>query len=338
MDGRPAALAGRAHAAPCQYLSGCVRLIPNDTKGRTHTKSPGGRPRMTWRSYLELCKLRIGFMIAVTAMVGYAAVADDLNVAHLLTLAVAMLLGSASSSVFNHFYDRDLDGLMQRTAKRPLVAGSASGAGIDPRRVLWFAAALLVAGCGLAMASFNWAVALHLFLGAFVYGIVYTVWLKRRTWLNIVIGGAAGSFAIMAGAAAVDPGQWLLPTIMAVFLFLWTPSHFWALAIMLRDDYAKAGVPMLPVLVGDARTAKAIFINTVLLVASSLLPWTLGYLGNVYGVIATAFGIHFLYKNWKLVREPGKPLAKKVFFGSMSYLTGVFLAVVLDKHLPPLPF
>lgn len=289
---------------------------------------------MTWRSYLELCKLRIGFMIAVTAMVGYAAVADDLNVAHLLTLAVAMLLGSASSSVFNHFYDRDLDGLMLRTAKRPLVGGAV----VDHRKVLLFAAALLVAGCGLALTTFNWAVALHLFLGAFVYGIVYTVWLKRRTWLNIVIGGAAGSFAIMAGAAAVDPGQWLLPTIMAVFLFLWTPSHFWALAIMLRDDYARAGVPMLPVLVGDARTAQAIFFNTVLLVASSLVPWSLGYLGNIYGVIATAFGIHFLYKNWKLLRDPGTPLARKVFFGSMSYLAGVFLAVVLDKHLPPLPF
>ncbi|GAA0583063.1 heme o synthase [Caenispirillum bisanense] len=285
---------------------------------------------MTLRSYLELCKLRIGFMIALTAMVGYAAVAETLDVAHLLTLALAMLLGSAASSVFNHFYDRDIDGLMKRTARRPLVTGAMA----DPRAALWLAAGLLVVGCGLATVTFNWAVAVHLFLGAFVYGIVYTVWLKRRTWLNIVIGGAAGSFAIMAGAAAVDPGQWLLPTVMAVFLFLWTPSHFWALAILLREDYAKAGVPMLPVLVGDARTAHAILLNTVLLVASSLVPWMMGGLGAIYGVLALVLGAWFLWKSWRLVREPTHAEARRVFFGSMSYLGGVFLAVVLDKHLP----
>ncbi len=285
---------------------------------------------MTLRSYLELCKLRIGFMIALTAMVGYAAVAETLDVAHLLTLALAMLLGSAASSVFNHFYDRDIDGLMKRTARRPLVTGAMG----DPRAALWLAAGLLVVGCGLATLTFNWAVAVHLFLGAFVYGIVYTVWLKRRTWLNIVIGGAAGSFAIMAGAAAVDPGQWLLPTVMAVFLFLWTPSHFWALAILLREDYAKAGVPMLPVLVGDARTARAILLNTVLLVASSLVPWMMGGLGAIYGVLALVLGAWFLWKSWRLVREPTHVEARRVFFGSMSYLGGVFLAVVLDKHLP----
>ncbi|SOD97189.1 heme o synthase [Caenispirillum bisanense] len=287
---------------------------------------------MTLKSYLELCKLRIGFMIALTAMVGYAAVADQLDVTHLLLLALAMLLGSASSSVFNHFYDRDIDSLMKRTAKRPL----ATGAMADPRAALWLAAGLLVVGCGLATVTFNWAVAVHLFLGAFVYGIVYTVWLKRRTWLNIVIGGAAGSFAIMAGAAAVDPGQWLLPAVMAVFLFLWTPSHFWALAILLREDYAKAGVPMLPVLVGDAQTARAILFNSVLLVGSSLVPWMMGGLGPVYGVLAAAFGVHFLWKNWRLVKDPSHAEARRVFFGSMSYLGGVFLAVVLDKHLPPL--
>lgn len=287
---------------------------------------------MTLKSYLELCKLRIGFMIALTAMVGYAAVADDLDVTHLLLLALAMLLGSASSSVFNHFYDRDIDSLMKRTAKRPL----ATGAMADPRAALWLAAGLLIVGCGLATVTFNWAVAVHLFLGAFVYGIVYTVWLKRRTWLNIVIGGAAGSFAIMAGAAAVDPGQWLLPAVMAVFLFLWTPSHFWALAILLREDYAKAGVPMLPVLVGDAQTARAILFNSVLLVGSSLVPWMMGGLGPVYAVLAAAFGVHFLWKNWRLVKDPSHTEARRVFFGSMSYLGGVFLAVVLDKHLPPL--
>lgn len=287
---------------------------------------------MTLRSTLELFKLRIGFMIALTAMVGYAAVADDISVRHLLVLGLAMLLGSASSSVFNHFYDRDIDRLMVRTRARPL----ASGAMGNPAVALWLAGGLLVAGLWLAAGSFNWAVALHLFLGAFVYGIVYTVWLKRRTWLNIVIGGAAGSFALLAGAAAVDQGIWLLPALMAVTLFLWTPSHFWALAILLKDDYARAGVPMLPVLVGEARCARWILVNTVALVASAALPWGLGELGWLYGVLATAAGLHFLWLNVKLCHDPGPAMARRTFLGSMQYLGAVFLAVILDKHLPAL--
>lgn len=285
---------------------------------------------MTLRSTLELFKLRIGFMIALTAMVGYAAVAEDISVRHLLLLGLAMLLGSASSSVFNHFYDRDIDRLMLRTRARPL----ASGAMRHPAVALWLAGGLLVAGLWLAAGSFNWAVAVHLFLGAFVYGVVYTVWLKRRTWLNIVIGGAAGSFALLAGAAAVDPGIWLLPTLMAVTLFLWTPSHFWALAILLKDDYARAGVPMLPVLVGEARCARWILVNTLALVASAAAPWALGELGWLYGVLATAAGLHFLWLNVRLCRDPGPATARRAFLGSMQYLGAVFLAVILDKHLP----
>lgn len=285
---------------------------------------------MTLRNTLELFKLRIGFMIALTAMVGYAAVAEDISAGPLLVLGLAMLLGSASSSVFNHFYDRDIDRLMVRTQKRPL----ASGAMRNPAAALWLAGVLLVAGLWLAAGSFNWAVAVHLFLGAFVYGVVYTVWLKRRTWLNIVIGGAAGSFAILAGAAAVDPNIWLLPTLMAVTLFLWTPSHFWALAILLKDDYARAGVPMLPVLVGEARCARWILVNTVALVASAALPWVLGELGWLYGVLATAAGLRFLWLNVRLCRDPGPAMARRTFLGSMQYLGAVFLAVVLDKHLP----
>ncbi|KJS34471.1 MAG: protoheme IX farnesyltransferase [Rhodospirillaceae bacterium BRH_c57] len=287
---------------------------------------------MTLRSTLELFKLRIGFMIALTAMVGYAAVAEEISVVPLLVLGLSMLLGSASSSVFNHFYDRDLDRLMTRTKGRPL----ASGAMRNPYLAVWLAGALLIAGLWLAAGQFNWAVALHLFLGAFIYGIVYTVWLKRRTWLNIVIGGAAGSFAILAGAAAVDPTIWLLPTLMAITLFLWTPSHFWALAILLKDDYAKAGVPMLPVLVGDVRCARWIMVNSLALVASAALPWMLGELGWLYGVLATAGGLHFLWLNVKLCRDPGPVTARRTFFGSMQYLAIVFLAVVLDKHLPPM--
>ena len=203
----------------------------------------------------------------------------------------------------------------------------------DPHAVLWYAALLLVAGICLALGVFNWVVALHLFLGAFFYGVVYTVWLKRRTWLNIVIGGAAGSFAVLAGAAAFDPGVWLVPVLMAIVLFLWTPSHFWALAILLKDEYAGAGLPMLPVLVGEAQCACWIVVNTVLLVIAAALPWFIGAFGLLYGVVSTGAAFLFCGKMFSFLRSPGKAQARKVFLGSMQYLSLIFLAILVDRHL-----
>ncbi len=281
------------------------------------------------RSYLTLMKLRIGFLIAVSAMAGYAAIAPDVDPRKLALLFLAMLLGSSGSAVFNQFYDRDLDRLSPRTAKRPLAAGTLG----DPYHVLWFAGALLLSGCVIAVLAFNWLVATHLFLGAFVYGIVYTVWLKRRHWTNIIIGGAAGSFAVLGGGAAVDPHIWLLPMLMAITLFLWTPSHFWSLAILIKDDYAAAGVPMLPVVAGDKACAWWIFGNTALLVISALLPVMFSQLGLLYGVISTAFGVRFLWLNWQLVQDPSRDNARRNFLFSMQYLAGVFLAIVLDRHI-----
>ncbi len=285
---------------------------------------------MQIRGYIELMKLRIGFLIAISAMAGYAAVANQVDAWQLAVLFVAMLLGSSGSAVFNQFYDRDIDGLMPRTANRPLVMGSVQ----DATRALWFAGALLLTGCIIALLAFNWVVALHLFLGAFVYGVIYTVWLKRRHWTNIIIGGAAGSFAVLAGAAAVDPGIWLLPALMAITLFLWTPSHFWALAILIKDDYARAGIPMLPVIAGDAACAKWILTNTVALFISALLPLVFGQLGWIYAIVSMGFGVRFLWLNWKLVRDPSREWARRNFLFSMQYLAGVFLAVVIDKHVP----
>ncbi|MBY0431872.1 MAG: heme o synthase, partial [Rhodospirillales bacterium] len=235
----------------------------------------------------------------------------------------------AAASVFNHYYDRDIDRLMTRTARRPLAVGMAG----NPASVLWFAGALLGLGLGIALAAFNVVVALHLFLGAFFYAVVYTVWLKRRTWLNIVIGGAAGSFAVLAGGAAVDPARWLLPFLLSVTLFLWTPSHFWALAILLKEDYRRAGIPMLPVLKGEAVTARYILANSFALVASSLLPWALGEAGSAYAALAALSGAGFLHATFRLAREPGRPWARRCFFGSMLYLVGLFLAVLADLNL-----
>ncbi len=281
------------------------------------------------KSYIELCKPRIGFLIAITAVAGYAALATVVDPVQVGLLFLAMLLGSFGSAVFNQYYDRDIDRLMPRTAKRPLAAGTLG----DPTHVIWLAGALVAAGCSIALLAFNWLVAVHLALGAFVYAIVYTVWLKRLHWTNIIIGGAAGSFAMLAGAAAVDPNRWLLPWLMAVTLFLWTPSHFWALAILIKDDYALAGVPMLPVVKGDAVCARWILGNTVALVISAALPWVLGELGPVYGVVSLLFGVRFLLLNIELVRDPSRINARRNFLFSMQYLAGVFLGIVIDRHV-----
>ncbi|MBF0373976.1 MAG: protoheme IX farnesyltransferase [Alphaproteobacteria bacterium] len=285
---------------------------------------------MPFKSYVVLLKLRIGAMIALSAVMGYVAIAREVRALDIVALALAMALGSAAASVFNHFYDRDIDRLMKRTAGRPLALGLLP----RPGAVLPLAAALLIGGLALALLAFNLVVAIHLFLGAFVYAVVYTVWLKRRTWINIVIGGAAGSFAVLAGGAAVDPAHWALPTMLAVTLFLWTPSHFWSLAILLREDYARAGVPMLPVLIGDARTARAILANSVLLVGSAALPWATGHLGNAYGLISTLLGAALLAGNVKLARTPSPVWARRNFFGSMYWLVGLFLAVLVDVNWP----
>ncbi|CAA7625651.1 Protoheme IX farnesyltransferase 1 [Candidatus Terasakiella magnetica] len=282
---------------------------------------------MTFRQFIELLKPRIALMIALTAITGYVAVAEKIDGKSLALLTLAMVLGSAASAVFNHVWDRDIDRLMRRTSNRPMATGAGT-----PAVGFGIAAVLMIAGIGVATTAFNWVVALHLFLGGFVYVAVYTVWLKRRTWANIIIGGAAGSFAVLAGAAAVNQTEWMLPLVLALVLFLWTPSHFWALAILLTEDYRQAGVPMLPVVVGEQRTAYWILANSVALVASSLLPWAMGLLGTIYGITAVVMGLGLLAFNVKLVKTPSRYWAGWNFAASMPYLLILFIGVFLDKH------
>ena len=284
---------------------------------------------MAMKAYVELLKLRIGFMIALSGVMGYVAMSHNIRAVEIAVLVLAMVLASASASVVNHVWDRDIDGLMERTQRRPFVTGVIT----DPTYALLMAGSLLVAAVVIALAMFNATVAVHLFLGAFFYGVVYTIWLKRRTWLNIVIGGAAGSFAVLAGGAVVNPDNWLLPLMLAVVLFLWTPSHFWSLAILLKDDYARAKLPMLPVLVGEANTAKAVLFNSVLLVSAAAVPWVTGELGMIYAVGSSLLGAALLWANWRMVKDPSRIWARRNFLGSMKYLAGLFLAVLADVHV-----
>ena len=281
----------------------------------------------------QLCgvfKLRIGFAIALSALAGLAVTpGSPVPFWNAAALALAVLLGAASAGAFNQFAERDLDARMIRTRDRPFVSGRYTAGPV------WLAliGALLVVSVTLAAWATNPMAATHVFLGAFVYGIVYTVWLKRRTWLNIVIGGLSGSFAVLAGAAAVDPAPSALPVCLAIVLFLWTPPHFWSLAMATRDDYVRAGVPMLPVVIGDGRAAKVILAHTVALVAASLLPFFFG-LGLVYLALALVGGWIFVAKSIALVRAPGPAVARANFKASLLQLSLILIGAMADAWVP----
>ena len=277
---------------------------------------------------VDIFKLRIGLFMAVTALAGYAVTPGiDLSVAELLLLALVTLGASGAAGAFNQFMEWDLDGLMKRTASRPFVTGAV------PRQDwwLWLIGGLLLISVIAAASWFNLAVAVHLFLGAFFYGVVYTLWLKRRTPMNIVIGGASGSFAVLVGASAADPTLNAASILLAIVLFLWTPPHFWALAIAQKEDYAAAGVPMLPVVTGDAQAARIILQNTLLLVAVSLLPVLFG-MGVLYLAGALTGGSYFIYRSYKLDRRPQKPQAIQCFLASLLQLLLLMVAAILDPQ------
>jgi len=275
---------------------------------------------------LNLFKLRIGVAIAVAALAGLAVQAGPALAAwQVLAVTLAVLVSSSAAGAYNQYAERDLDARMKRTRGRPFVTGRLA----HGTKWLWLIGAMMVGSFALAAWAANFAAATYVFLGAFTYGVVYTVWLKRRTWWNIVVGGLAGSFAVLAGAAAVSPVPNPEAFALAVVLFLWTPPHFWSLAIAYREDYAAAGVPMLPVVVGEARAARAILGSAALLVAASLAPAFYG-LGWIYLAAAAAGGAFFLWKCAALAAAPVRRNALAAFFASLVQLCCVLFGAMLD--------
>lgn len=290
-----------------------------------------GAPGMTGalRDAVMVFKPRIAFFIMLSALGGMAvspgAVPDVWRIA---ALGLAVFVAAGSAGAFNQWAERDLDARMRRTAKRPFVTGRFSADGV------WLAIisgtlALAVLTAGIAA---NWWVALYTFLGAFTYGVVYTLWLKRRTWTNIVVGGLAGSFAVLAGAAAVDPGLGVEALVLTVVLFLWTPPHFWSLAMAARDDYASAGVPMLPVVAGNQVCALAILAHTVALSLLALVPAFYG-MGWIYLAGAAIGGGLFTWTSAVLVMRPDRRHALRNFFASLVQLCLLLGAAMGERML-----
>ncbi|QOC22502.1 protoheme IX farnesyltransferase [Wenzhouxiangella sp. AB-CW3] len=285
-------------------------------------------------SLVALCtalfKVRIGFAITLAALGGAVLAAGQWPpLLDTLILSVAVLLAASGAGAYNHYYDRDIDAVMGRTRGRPFVNGLISARTAWP--VLFFA--MIAAGSGLAAWHFNLAAGLFTAAGALTYAIVYTMWLKRRTDLNIVIGGAAGSWAVLAGAAATGEFGSTAVLWLALVLFLWTPSHFWSLAIALADDYRRAKVPMLPVTRGVTTAVRWNWINTLLLAASTValavvVNTPLLWLGALAG------SGWLLWTTWQMVRDPVRGKAMTAFKASLIQL-GALLAGLFTAFMVP---
>ncbi|OGL00885.1 MAG: protoheme IX farnesyltransferase [Candidatus Rokubacteria bacterium RIFCSPLOWO2_02_FULL_73_56] len=279
-------------------------------------------------AYVESLKLRIGIFIGMAAVLGYLATLRRApSPGELALLFVTVVAAASGAGALNHYLDRDLDRLMRRTRHRPLASGRIA----HPWHVVALGVALIVMAVAVALWALHPLVALHVFLGAFTYVVVYTVWLKRRTWLNVVIGGLAGSFAVLGGGSLARPELCLPPVIFATVLFFWSPTHFWSLGIAYKDEYAGARIPMLPAVAGEARAARSILVNTVGLVVTALLPVSLGLLGLTYAAAVALGSVYLVARNLQLVARPAeRRLALHSFHASNLWLLLVFLGVVAD--------
>ncbi|MBS39576.1 MAG: protoheme IX farnesyltransferase [Rhodobiaceae bacterium] len=281
----------------------------------------------TVKKIIELFKVRISLTITLCAVSGVFIMphSNSFSLNQFIILIVCTFLSSASSSAFNQFYEKDLDVLMPRTSQRPFATGFFK----SDSYWLFIFFTLLVISLSVAALYLNIATAIYLLLGAIFYGYVYTIVLKRSSIYNIVIGGLAGSFAVLAGSAAVNPMLSVPAIILSLILFLWTPPHFWSLAIAIEEDYAKAKIPMLPNLIGAKSSSYVILSQTILLVIISFVP-LLFNMGFIYLSFVLIGGLYFLWKSIILVFETTKKNAMSNFFASFIQLGLLLFACIIE--------
>ena len=292
------------------------------------------------RDWFAMLKPRVITLVVFTGLVGLLLAPGPLHPVLALAAVLCIAVGAGAAGTINMWYDRDIDAVMRRTAKRPIPSGR-----IRAGEALGFGVTLGIASVIVMGLATNAVAAGLLALSILFYVFVYTMWLKRRTPQNIVIGGAAGAFPPVIGWAAVTGTVDAMPLLMFAIVFFWTPPHFWALSLYASEDYERAGVPMLPVISGARATRLQVVYYTVALVLVSLLPWVLGYAGPVYGVSALGLGLWFLVASLRVLRDKqdsaGVSLtrdapARWAFRVSLIYLFALFTALALD-HLLPVP-
>jgi heme o synthase len=277
--------------------------------------------------YVTLTKPRIMLLLLITCYGAMAFAADGVPEVRLSLLTLlGLALSSGGASALNHVLDRDIDARMRRTAMRPVASGR-----VSPEAAAGFGIGLMVASAAVLAVYVNGLTAALAVAGGLFYVIVYTWWLKRRTPQNIVIGGAAGAVPPLVGWAAVTGRVELAALFMFALVFYWTPPHFWALAILAKDEYAAAGVPMLPVVRGDRETARQILLYTVLLVGLSMLPFLSQTFGTIYLLSAIALGAWFVVLAVRLLRDTSRANARSLFLYSLVYLALMFAAIGVDR-------
>ena len=272
--------------------------------------------------FAALLKPRVMSLVVFTALVGMVASHGALNPVLASIALLSIAIGAGAAGALNMWYEADIDGLMRRTRTRPIPAGRLGRA--DALTFALVLAAFSVVILGLAA---NWLAAALLAFTIFFYAVIYTMWLKPRTAQNIVIGGAAGALPPVVGWAAMTGQVSLEPLIYFLIVFMWTPPHFWALALFTRDDYQRAGIPMMPNVAGDESTRRQIFAYSVLLAVIGALPWMLGYAGLAYGAAAVLLGAEFVRRAsilWRRRDAEQHRAAKKLFGYSIVYLFGLF--------------
>jgi len=284
-----------------------------------------------WRDLLALTKPRVMSLVVFTGLCGLLAAPGAINPVLGFTAVLCIALGAGAAGALNQWYEADIDALMKRTANRPLPAGR-----MTRQTALHFGVGLSVFSVVLMGLATNYVAAFWLAVSILFYVLVYTVWLKRRTAQNIVIGGAAGAFPPLIGWAAATGDVTALPVLLFAIIFLWTPPHFWALSLFVRTDYAAAGVPMLPVVAGNAVTRRQILLYTLPMVAAAIAPWAMGLTGWIYGTVAVALNAIFLWLAVAVsINQASEPTAmvpeKRLFKYSILYLFILFGALVADR-------
>lgn len=283
-----------------------------------------------WRAYLALCKPKVVALIVFTAIVGMLLAVPRLVPLQPFVLGtVGITLASAAAAALNQVVDREADARMRRTDRRPLPTGA-----LDDRRSLIFASVLAALGMFVLAAGVNPLTAGLTFAALIGYGVIYTLFLKRATPQNIVIGGLAGAMPPVLGWTAVTGELHPHALLLCLIVFVWTPPHFWALALHKRDEYAGVDIPMLPVTHGEALTRLHIWLYTVLLVVVTLLPYLVGMSGPLYLAAALGFGARFLQHAWRLWRHDREGQAIRTFLFSITYLMALFAALLIDHYLP----
>ena len=286
-----------------------------------------GRVRQVVSDYVELTKPRVQSLLLLTTITTmYVAGDPSLGLVALTCLGGALSAGGAGA--VNHWYDRDIDARMARTADRPVASGR-----ISPPAALIFGLALSAASFALLSLTVNLLAAMLALAGFLGYVLVYTVWLKSSTPQNIVIGGAAGAVPPLVGWAAVTGSVDSLALYLFAIVFYWTPPHFWALSLLMKDDYARVGVPMMPVVRGEEETRHQIVVYTVLLAVLTLLPFAFGFFGLLYAVVATVLGAVFIRLAVRLQRSQDRRSALRTYLYSLAHLALLFLTMVADVRL-----